>query len=123
MKKPTPKANIVEETQLSPIPNAKVILETAAKTISVKGNEHGDTEASFCMIGELWVAYIRHIAVIRGHIQLDASDVAQMMVLLKIARSAYGTGDDNYVDAAGYTAIAAAVRGATFEVGEEGDGE
>jgi hypothetical protein len=119
MKKPIRRPNVVEEVQLPPANKAKEILETAIKAVLVRGDQHGDTEASFTMISEFWATYTRHIMVIRGHISIDASDVAQMMVLLKIARSAYGTGEDNYVDAAGYTAIAAAVRAQTPE--EEGD--
>lgn len=108
--------NLVEELKLSPIPKIKEVLEAAIAAVSVRGEQHGDTEASFMMIAQLWQSYISHVMVIRGHLQLDASDVAQMMVMLKIARATYGKGIDNYVDAAGYTAIAAAIHGEPKDV-------
>ena len=34
-------------------------------------------------------------------------DVAQLMILIKVARSVYGYSEDNFVDTAGYAALAA----------------
>lgn len=83
------------------------ILERASKEITSKADKHGDTEASFTMISQLWSTYIQHVSVIRGNTEIDSSDVAQMMSLLKMVRSLYGNGRDNYVDGAGYTALSA----------------
>jgi hypothetical protein len=41
------------------------------------------------------------------HNIIEPHDVAQMMVLLKIARATYGDSRDNFVDEAGYSAIGA----------------
>jgi hypothetical protein len=110
MAKSKKRPNIVDEVKHNPIDKAIKVLGDAMDAINKRGDQHGDTEASFTMIAELWSVYIKHVAIIRGWTEVDASDVAQMMVMLKIARSAYGSGDDNYVDAAGYTSIAAMVR-------------
>ena len=108
MKKSTRKPNMVEENIYdSATPRAKKILEAAMEAVSKNSDRHGETLASFTMIAELWTTYVGHAMTIRGQHKLDASDVAQMMVLLKITRSAYGHGDDNYIDAAGYSALAA----------------
>ena len=112
MKKPTRKPNMVEENKYDlATPEAKRVLEAAIKAVCTKGDEHGDATASFTMIAELWTTYIGHVMAIRGQHKLDASDVAQLLVMLKISRSAYGMGADNYVDAAGYSALAAMLYG------------
>ena len=104
---PKPKnTNLVEEIKESQIHKATDILTEAAQIVGDNSDKHGDTEASFTMIAEMWSVYIKNVAIIRGWTEVSASDVAQMMVLLKIARSAYGHGKDNYVDAAGYTSLA-----------------
>ena len=55
------------------------ILDTAKQYVTKqRENEHGEMEANFEMIGELWGTYIGH--------HIDTSDVAVMMTLLKIAR-------------------------------------
>lgn len=110
MKKPTRKPNVVEEVKYTTTDIAEKILDDARKAVTTKAEQHGDTEASFLMMADLWSTYVNHVSIIKGGIELDAGDVAQMMVMLKIARSAYGHGRDNYVDAAGYTALAAMVR-------------
>jgi hypothetical protein len=107
MKKPTPKPNMVEETTYSQIDKAKGVLNQALEEITKKADLHGDTEASFTMLAEMWSVYIKNVAIIRGWTEVNASDVAQMMVLLKVVRSAYGHNNkDNYTDAAGYTSLA-----------------
>ena len=110
MKKPTRPPNVVEENKYDLVtPEAKRILEAAIEAITHKGDQHGDAQASFAMIAELWTTYIGHVMTIRGQHKLNGSDVAQLLVMLKISRSAYGRGADNYVDAAGYSALAAMV--------------
>ena len=99
--------NIVEEVKYQTTEVAESVLHNATDAVKKGMKHHGDTEASFSMIAELWTTYIKHIAIIRGFNGVDPDQVAQMMVLLKIGRSAYGHGKDNYVDAAGYSALAA----------------
>ena len=106
MKKPKKSTNLVEEIKYSSMDKAASTLTAAHEQVSSKADHHGDTEASFTMLAEMWSVYIKHVAVVRGWTEVGASDVAQMMVLLKMVRSVYGHGDDNYIDAAGYSALA-----------------
>jgi hypothetical protein len=67
------------------------------------------------MIGRLWSEYLsntnRFDDALLG-VVVTPKDVAQMMVLLKIARNVHGQlKDDDFVDQAGYTALAAALAG------------
>lgn len=100
---------------------AQNTLQTALDVVmKQRQNAHGDAEDSFSMIADLWDAYLRsaHDKAIHQPVEplldgrkfrLSAFDVAQMMVLLKIARSVHGDKShaDHYVDAAGYSALAA----------------
>jgi len=102
-----PKDHNMMKEKFSPIDIAEDVLKEALKQITTKADQHGDTEASFTMIGQMWSIYIQHAAVIRGQTEVDSSDVAQMMAIVKLVRSLYGNGKDNYVDGAGYTALSA----------------
>ena len=62
-------------------------------------DEYGKPENSFPRIAALWSAYLD------GEVTLTERDVAAMMVLLKVARGTRKR--DNWVDVAGYAAIAA----------------
>lgn len=68
-------------------------------------DKHGRPENTFSMIADLWEMYLSHKYNV--DLTLDPLDVAQMMVLLKIARASLGSyNDDHYIDEAGYSAIA-----------------
>lgn len=69
--------------------------------------QHGDKLRNFTNIAALWNAYL----VTRpAHKDLDAADVAHMMILMKVARTQSGSlNTDDYVDAAGYAGCAAQV--------------
>jgi poly(3-hydroxyalkanoate) synthetase len=101
----------------------KKILKTAKKTVTRKRRDsHGQPENSFEMIADLWSVYIRHVHKQNEFARLTNFDVAQMMVLLKIARARYGNTaePDHYVDQAGYSALAAAMGGVGLSL-EESD--
>ena len=88
---------------------ARDILVEAGKTIlQNRPGVHGSAEQSFEMIGDLWTVYLRHTRRVRGTDAVQPEDVAQMMTLLKKARSLYGdiTNRDNFVDDIGYAALA-----------------
>ncbi len=97
---------------------AKQVLTDALNAIQKGTEKHGDTQKSFTMIAELWSIYLKHtwdggnIWVIKPH------DVAVMMSLLKIARAAHSYSFDNYVDEAGYTALAAMLHPTTTHPGK-----
>lgn len=60
--------------------------------------EYGPPEENLAIIAGLWSAYLDQ--------WIAPQDVAQMMVLVKVARTRNGYKRDNYVDAIGYSLIA-----------------
>lgn len=86
---------------------AQGVLNCAMQQIKAKGVEHGDTVNSFVMIAQMWSTYIKNVAVVNGYTEVGPQDVAKMMAILKLCRSVWGESGDNYVDGAGYTALAA----------------
>jgi hypothetical protein len=93
-----------------PLIHAGEILQTAANIVAGARNvTHGPKERCHANIAILWRAY-EELKVASGHPGPDTSwDVANKMELFKIARRFAGEGrlnPDNYIDAAGYSAIA-----------------
>lgn len=78
----------------------KTILDAAEKCVCHdRQDTHGRPEDSFGDIADLWAAY-------KG-VEFDPVDVAQMMILLKIARAKGNPKHaDNWIDMAGYAACA-----------------
>lgn len=78
----------------------KTILEAAKKCVCHdRQDTHGEPENVFAHIADLWMAYLG-----TGQ-EIDPVDVANMMVLLKIARAKGNpTHMDNWTDIAGYAA-------------------
>jgi hypothetical protein len=85
------------------------ILNDAASIVNGNRNEqYGEPENNFADIAKLWSAYLGEEL---AH-PLTASDVAMMMLLLKIVRVRNGEyKKDNYIDIAGYAACAAEFSG------------
>lgn len=80
----------------------KTILDAAEKCVCQdRQDTHGRPEDSFGAIADLWTAYLG-----TGQ-EIDHVDVANMMVLLKIARAKENPKHtDNWIDMAGYAACA-----------------
>lgn len=80
----------------------KTILDAAEKCVCQdRQDTHGRPEDSFGAIADLWTAYLG-----TGQ-EIDPVDVANMMVLLKIARAKGNPKhQDNWIDVAGYAACA-----------------
>ena len=76
------------------------ILKKASKAISGERDKHyGSPEDSFSQIAVFWTNYL--------HTLVTTTDVANMMILLKMARAMNDpTHEDNWVDIAGYAACA-----------------
>ena len=72
--------------------------------------EYGSPENNFATIADMWNKYL-YARWGSGNVpagQVTSMDVAMMMALLKIARTATGTfKEDSFVDACGYIACAA----------------
>ena len=77
------------------------ILDEAKKCVcGQREQDYGTPESNFQLIADLWNAYIAD-----GRPMIDATDVAMMMILMKIARVKNGGGTgDSFVDIAGYAA-------------------
>lgn len=76
------------------------ILDTAKEVITGdRQKDYGSAYENFERIAHLWSEYLGT--------GITMQDVANMMILLKIARSlGPGNKDDNYIDICGYAAIA-----------------
>ena len=87
------------------------ILQEAYKIINGKRQDmHGNPEDSFALIGKYWTIYLAHngILIDDGVIEIQPKEVAEMMMIFKMARmSGQIPSKDNYRDIAGYAAIAA----------------
>ncbi|NKX40971.1 hypothetical protein HGG71_05740 [Rhodobacteraceae bacterium R_SAG2] len=85
--------------------NRSDILSTAAEYVTKdRAATHGDAEDTFAQIASLWSAYLGE--------EIGSTDVAAMMILLKIARAWGNPGHaDNWVDIAGYAACGGEIAG------------
>lgn len=85
----------------------ETVLEEAKRCICQdRQNQYGAPEDSFFTIAQFWSTYLVGEGKL-NHI-LSKEDVALMMVLLKVARTnGHKHHVDNYVDMAGYAALAA----------------
>ncbi len=81
----------------------KEILEKADQCVNgSREGSYGKPERSFGVIAQMWNAYMKAKG---SSTHLTETDVATMMMLLKISRIATGRYvDDNWVDIAGYAA-------------------
>ncbi len=86
---------------------AQEVLSRAARAVEKNTNVHGDTQRSFEFIAQMWATYIGHTMAKHKRVVLTPFDVANMMIMVKQARSIYGQSIDNQVDIAGYAALAA----------------
>lgn len=96
--------------------NREQCLHTAEEIIKgSRENAYGAPEDNFKVIARFWTSYLEY--------HVTAEDVANMMILLKVARAATGEFKaDNYVDIAGYAACACEIGGAN-ENSTHGQGE
>jgi len=72
--------------------------EAVATMMGPRMTTHGDPRVTLGRIAGMWSAYIGT--------DISAADVAQMMVLVKIARSKGGYDRDHYLDAIAYSLLA-----------------
>lgn len=81
------------------------ILENAKECVcGQREQDYGTPEDNFTKIADLWNGYL-------GGPVVNATDVAMMMALLKIARIKSGTAtEDSFVDLAGYAACGGEIK-------------
>ena len=91
--------------------NRKEILAAANKAVHAEDMDHdyGKPEDNFQTIAELWNTYLE--AMSDEEIYLSSRDVANMMILLKVARAATSTKCDHWIDIAGYAACGGEIDG------------
>ena len=81
-----------------------LLRETATAVDGPRNQTHGDKSLSFDVIAQGWQWYLDSR---KNQDPLNGRDVAQMMVILKIARSIVGEPvKDHFADESGYAAIA-----------------
>ena len=75
------------------------ILDSAKSIINgERQGTYGEAENSFAVIAQMWTAYLGK--------DLTSADVANMMILMKVARNSSGVyKDDNWIDICGYAAL------------------
>ncbi|CAN5950071.1 unnamed protein product [Sphagnum jensenii] len=85
--------------------SAAGIIRTAADIVEgVRNQQHGEKERSFTLIAQFWTSYLEGR---KTNGPVTPTDVAQMMVLFKMARSIQGEAIlDHFIDQAGYAGIA-----------------
>ena len=85
----------------------KMLDETKGIVCGNRDKEYGKPENNFQDIANLWNGYLKNICKLPALQLLSEVDVANMMMLLKIARSESNKKHlDNFVDIAGYAACA-----------------
>lgn len=96
--------------------NTTEILETSKNLVSNDRNDkHGDKVDNHENIARLWSGFIQNKT--KLNINILPEDVANMMALLKIARTQAGQHNpDDYVDACGYSAIAGEIAGKRTQI-------
>lgn len=94
-----------------PMGRAEILTEASRLTTDSREKLHGTMESNFNCIADLWNAYLKG-----KHHELDASDVALMMTLVKVSRAKNNPSHaDNWVDGAGYMACGGEVATAHVE--------
>ena len=86
--------------------NTTDILEKTKKLVSTdREDKHGDKVQNHENISRLWTSYLQNKT--KLNIIILPEDLANLMTLLKIARTQAGNHNiDDYIDACGYSAIA-----------------
>jgi hypothetical protein len=92
----------------TPSSTVNILQEAEAAVYGPRQSSYGHPRLNFQRTADLWNGYLKA----RGEGEITPTDVAQMMVLLKMARLMQ-TPDhrDSYVDMAGYAATGARVNG------------
>ena len=90
--------------------NSSEILKKTEKLVSTdRADKHGDKVENHENIARLWTSYMQNK--FKLNLIILPEDVANLMSLLKIARTQAGSFNvDDYIDACGYLAISGEIR-------------
>ena len=94
--------NVKTEWSLFPaklLEREKLLADAKKIVCGERNKQYGSIEDNFGLIANLWTVYTG--------VEIEARDVANMMILLKIARNNQKLHRDNWVDIAGYAACGA----------------
>jgi hypothetical protein len=88
---------------------AAILLDQAKKIVTgARRQSYGTPEDNFTCIADLWTAYLQRRSAVKQEYGPDQTDVAVMMVLMKVARLAETPNHaDSWRDIAGYAACGA----------------
>lgn len=89
----------------------EILQDAEVCVCSDRNLSYGEPEDNFAVIAELWTGYLNGLLHAEGGISLCSEEVADMMILFKVARNATAVRRkrDTYVDIAGYAACAGAL--------------
>lgn len=89
----------------------RILLEEVAELIDgQRSKDYGEPQESFDAIAGLWTVYLRASNIINPQQEIDVLTVADLMMLLKLARNAGPRKTkDNYVDICGYGGLAGSI--------------
>lgn len=89
----------------------EILQDAEACVCSDRNLSYGEPEDNLAVIAELWNGYLNGLLHAEGGISLCSEEVADMMILFKVARNATAVRRkrDTYVDIAGYAACAGAL--------------
>jgi len=84
-----------------------MILDDVKKIQADRQNDYGDAKVSHESIANFWNEYLfRRFGVAILGVQIDATDVAVMLSLMKVSRLAYKRKHDSFLDFASYADFA-----------------
>lgn len=89
-------------------PAALALIEAWKLTHGDRKESYGRVQASFAHYAKIMSGLLGH----KLHEDLTASDVALIMIALKLAREAFAQKSDNVIDTFGYTILLAEIKGA-----------
>lgn len=91
-----------EEPEVEETSRGSVLLEARTLITGDRNVTYGSPVQNFKNIGEMWTTRLKHK--LKDGETISGSDVADMMVLVKVARNIAQPKRDNYTDGAGYFA-------------------
>ena len=68
-----------------------------------RAEQYGDATTSFQNIADFWSVYLSRV--VGSDVMITSRNVADMMILLKISRTAMDFHEDSYIDIIGYAAL------------------